>query len=130
MAGASAELTDYLTPGIENFTNGWDVLVDIDNNLLTGDQAGIEYRLVASVRSDAGGTKAQLIGGILKFSPQTLSYSPTGELRMALNPANNTLTLSGIVPGITPDSRIVITSRVILSVTNSQPNMAGDLVCE
>lgn len=129
-AGASSELTNYLTPGINNFTNGWDVLVDIDNNILTGDQAGIEYRLVASIRPEEDGTKARLIGGILQFSQQTLSYSPIGELNLSLDADNSVLTLSGIVPGITPDSRIVITSRVILSITNSQPNLAGDLVCE
>ncbi len=130
LAASSADLKNYLTPGIDNFTNGWDVLVDIDNNILTGDQAGIEYRLVTSILPEAGGNRARLGGGILQFSEPTSSYIPAGELTMSLDATNNTLTLSGIVPGITSDSRIVITSRVILSVTDSRPNMAGDIVCE
>lgn len=130
LAASSADLKNYLTPGIDNFTNGWDVLVDIDNNILTGDQAGIEYRLVTSILPETGGNRARLGGGILQFSEPTSSYIPAGELTMSLDASNNMLTLSGIVPGITSDSRIVITSRVILSVKDSRPNMAGDIVCE
>jgi hypothetical protein len=128
-AASNTDLSTYLTPDIENFTNGWDVLIDIDNNLLTGDPAGVEYRLVASIVPEATG-RARLLGGVLEFSNAEAAYKPIGELTLSLDANTNQLRMSGNVPGITPEARLVITSRVILSVTNSRPNVAGDVVCE
>ena len=52
LRSVSADLTDYLTPDVNNFVNGFDILVDVDNNALSGGKFGMEYALSVGILPD------------------------------------------------------------------------------
>lgn len=125
----SQDLSQYVTPGIENFYNGWDILVDIDNNTLTGDKLGAEYRLSVAVRPATNGASALLGTVLLKFNPTSEIYERADTLQASLSAEAKTVTLSSNVPGITETSRLIFLSRLATDVVNGAPNVISDRIC-
>ena len=127
MREVTKDLAQYATPGVTNFFNGWDVLIDIDNNLLTGDQYGTEYRFSVAVRPESAGTPAAMGSALLQYDPTVSgSYLKKGNVQIELSEDDKTLTLIGDIPGVTSDSRIIFLSRVMNNATNS---VIGDHLC-
>lgn len=120
------DLTAYLTPGVTDFLNGWDVLVDIDNDVATGDRLGSEYRLSVVIRAGNDGAPPALGSAILQYNPVKKTYSKAGTLQILLDPDTQTLTLTGAVPGISTVTRLVYLSRLFDTATNS---VIGDRIC-
>src|SRR5690606_29372727 len=101
-------LVEYLTPNVTDFLNGWDVFIDVDNNTLTGDSIGVEYRFSVAIRA---GNEPQIGSVILAYDPVTDTYTRTGTVEVRFDTLNQTLNLSGSIPGINPNSRLVFLSR-------------------
>lgn len=116
-------LVEYLTPNVTNFLNGWDVFIDVDNNILTGDSIGVEYRFSVAIRP---GSEPQIGSVILAYDPVTDSYIRSGIVDVRFDTLNQTLNLSGSIPGISPNSRLVFLSRL----KNSINEITGDRICE
>lgn len=129
-AEVGSDLTLYITPGIKNFYNGWEILVDIDNNTLTGDKLGFEYRLSVAVLPATNGTSEMLGRILLKFNPNSGMYERTDTLQASLSAQAKTVTLSGNVPGITETSRLVYLSRLATDVVNGVPSVISDRICD
>lgn len=127
-AEVGSDLTPYVTSGIDNFYNGWDILVDIDNNTLTGDGLGVEYRLSVAVRPGANG--ASLGTALVKFNPTSGSYERADTLQVSFSTDTKTVTISGSVPGITETSRLVFLSRLVTDVVNGAPRVISDRICD
>jgi hypothetical protein len=125
MNAVENDLNIYTTPGVTEFLNGWDVFVDVDNNALTGDGYGVEYRLSVAIRPGSGGNPAAIGSAVLKFDPSSKSYSPVDRLQFLLN-ADGTLVLRGTIPGVTENSRLVFLSRLVDKASNS---VIGDRIC-
>lgn len=129
-ASASKSLNDYLTPNIsEQFLNGWEVLVDVDNNALTGDKLGIDYRFSVVVKPRPDGNPPGLAGVILKFDSSGNKYVSVDALHMLFDPDAASLTLTGKIPGITENSRLIFLSRMVDKMVNSKPVVVGDRIC-
>ena len=126
MKTANADLTDYLTPDVTNFINGFDVLVDVDNNALSGDPFGVEYALSVGVVPGADGAAPTLQGTIGKFDPAANTLTKHDKFTPVFDPAAKTLTLSALIPGVNADSRIVFISR---RVNDAKTGILSDRVC-
>lgn len=105
-------LTFNRTGIAENYKEyGWDVSIDIDGDQETGNR-GIEYLLSAShfVPASRKGSNAQapiesgLEANVLKARPDGFVFMSGATL--AVFPEENTLTLTGTIPGITQESRL------------------------
>lgn len=123
----STDLSAYTTPGVTDFLNGWDVFVDIDNNVLTGDQLGIDYRFSVVIRPENNGAPPSLGSAVLKYDPAGKSFVRAGALQFSLDPEAKTLTLNGETPGISQDTRLVFLSRMADTATGS---VIGDRICD
>lgn len=117
-------LSEYLTPNVDDFLNGWDVFIDVDNNTLTGDSIGIEYRFSVAIRA---GTEPQIGSVILAYDPTTDSYTRAGVVEVRFDTLNQTINLTGTIPSITPNSRLVFLSRLKDFTTRE---ITGDRICE
>lgn len=124
------DLTAYLTPGVTQYLNGWDVLIDIDNNLLTGDRSGVEYRFSVVVRPPSGGNSALLGSAILKFDPLANNYVRFDSLAVSFRSEERMLAMKGTIPGIRENSRLLFLSRVAKGNSNTDPNFGGDRICD
>jgi len=129
-SAASKSLNDYLTPNIpEQFLNGWEVLIDVDNNALTGDKLGIDYRFSVGVKPRPDGNPPGLAGIILKFDSAENKYASVDALQMLFEPDSASLTLTGNIPGINQTSRLIFLSRLVEKMVNSNPLVVGDRIC-
>ncbi|MBL8091808.1 MAG: hypothetical protein JNJ43_15835 [Anaerolineales bacterium] len=117
-------LVEYLTPNVTDFLNGWDVFIDVDNNTLTGDSIGIEYRFSVAIRA---GTEPQIGSVILAYDPVTDTYIRSGTVDVRFDTLNQTLNLSGNISGISSNSRLVFLSRFKDFTTRE---ITGDRICE
>lgn len=117
-------LVEYLTPNVTDFLNGWDVFIDVDNNTLTGDSIGIEYRFSVAIRA---GNEPQIGSVILAYDPVTDTYIRSGTVEVRFDTLNQTLNLSGNISGISPNSRLVFLSRFKDFTTRE---ITGDRICE
>lgn len=125
---ASANLASYLTPDVTDFPNGWDVLVDVDNNVLTGDQLGIDYRFSAAVLPENNGTPPSLRSAILKYDAARKTFVQVDELKTSFNFSKKTLTFKGKIPEISQNTRLVFLSRLVDSA--AARSVVGDRICE
>ena len=90
---------------------GWNVSIDVDGDRETG-YDGIEYELSAShfVRSSEQGRNEQasiesgVKAGVLKARGN--SFMSMGDATLEVSPQEDTLTLSGTIPGITAQSQL------------------------
>lgn len=123
MLASNADLSSYLTPDVTDFLNGWDILVDVDNNALSGDRHGIEYALSIGVRPGASPT---LEGVLLKYDPAGKTFAKLSDRQPSLNAAAKTVSVTGSVPGITVNSRLVFLSRMVDKARNA---VIGDRLC-
>ncbi|NWF65238.1 MAG: hypothetical protein HXY38_13145 [Chloroflexi bacterium] len=126
---AIEDLAAYTTPGITKVFNGWEALVDVDNNTLTCDTLGVEYRLSVVVRPASGGNPAAFGSAILKFDPVAGSYVRADMLAIKFDPQAKTIGMLGKIPGITTNSRLVFLSRLATG-TDANPNITGDRICD
>ena len=117
-------LVEYLSPNVTDFLNGWDVFIDVDNNTLTGDSIGVEYRFSVAIRA---GNEPQIGSVILAYDPVTDTYIRSGTVEVRFDTLNQTLNLSGSIAGINPNSRLVFLSRLKDSTTRE---VTGDRICE
>lgn len=123
-------LSAYLTNGVTQYFNGWEVLVDIDNNLLTGDRLGVEYRFSVVVQHPIGGNPAALGSAILKFDPVVNNYVRADVLALAFRADDRILAVKGTIPGINENSRLIFLSRMAKGNSNANPNFDGDRICD
>lgn len=119
----------YVTSGISDFLNGFDVYVDVDNNLLTGDRLGMDHLLSMVIRPNQDGT-ASIGSALLKFDPAKKSYEKDGSIRVSFDVNKKTITLSGLIPGISDNSRLIFLSRQIDIISNGIPHVISDRVCK
>src|SRR5688572_11967044 len=117
-------LVEYLSPNVTDFLNGWDVFIDLDNNTLTGDSIGVEYRFSVAIRA---GNEPQIGSVILAYDPLTNSYTRFGIVEVRFDTLNQALNLSGSIPGINPNSRLIFLSRLKDSTTRE---VTGDRICD
>lgn len=122
----SKDLAPYVTPDITDFFNGWEVLVDVDNNALTGDRLGIEYRMSIVVRP---GTPPVLGNALLRYNAAQGTYERAEPIQVTMNPTTNTITLTGTIPEITENSRLVFLSRLVDKMVGGAPNVISDRIC-
>ena len=93
----------------------WNVSIDVDGDRETG-YGGIEYELSAShfVRSSEQGRNEQasiesgVKAGVLKARGD--GFMPMGAATLKVSPQENTLTLSGTIPGITAESQLTFSA--------------------
>ena len=117
-------LVEYLTPNVTDFLNGWDVFIDVDNNTLTGDSIGVEYRFSIAIRA---GNEPQIGSVILAYDPVTDTYTRIGTVEVRFDTLSQTLNFSGSIPSINPDSRLVFLSRFKDFTTRE---ISGDRICD
>lgn len=117
-------LVEYLSPNVTDFLNGWDVFIDVDNNTLTGDSIGVEYRFSVAIRA---GNEPQIGSVILAYDPITDSYTRSGVVEVRFDTLNQTLNFSGNIAGINPNSRLVFLSRFKDFTTRE---ITGDRICD
>ena len=96
----------------ENFTEyAWVVVVDVDNDRETG-SGGFEYQMLASYSvppSEEGSNAKAHIESKMKVSVWSLepgSAMPAADATLEVSPEEDTITLSGNIPGITTESRL------------------------
>ncbi len=126
----SQNITDYTTPDVTKFPNGWEILVDVDNNFLSGDRLGMEYRFIVNVIPANGTSPENFMGLLMKYDPAGKTYAKAGEINFSLDPDAGTLTIIGKMQGISETSRLVVLSRMTKQVTNSIPDVIGDHICK
>ena len=107
------ETLTFNRPGIsENYMEyGWEVSIDIDNDRETGN-GGFEYELSAShfVPPSEKGSNAKapieskVEASVLKARPE--SFMSIIDASFEVSPEEDTITLSGYIPGITAESRL------------------------
>ncbi|KXK15954.1 MAG: hypothetical protein UZ14_CFX002000127 [Chloroflexi bacterium OLB14] len=117
-------LVEYLTPNVTDFLNGWDVFIDIDNNTLTGDSIGVEYRFSVAIRA---GNEPQIGSVILAYDPVTDTYTRFGTLDVRFDSLAQTLNFTGSIAGLTSDSRLIFLSRYKDATTRE---VTGDSICK
>ncbi len=112
------DLPEMLTFNRENILGNlleykWEVLIDADSDRETGHR-GFDYSLGASHRADGdvyGGPVEMSIGEAVQAGAWRLRKSGGGvylsDVSVAVSTEENTITLSGEIPGITPQSRLV-----------------------
>lgn len=126
----SQNISDYITPDVIKFPNGWEVLVDVDNNFLSGDRLGMEYRFIVNAMPANGNSPEYFMSLFMKYDPAGKTYTRAGEVNVALDPGAGNLTITGTIPGISETSRLVFLSRMTKQVVNSTPDIVGDQVCK
>ncbi|MDE0077789.1 MAG: hypothetical protein OXO50_09730 [Caldilineaceae bacterium] len=96
----------------ENFTEyAWVVVVDVDNDRETG-SGGFEYQMLASYSvppSEEGSNTKAPIESKMKVGVSSLepgSAMPAADATLEVSPEEDTITLSGNIPGITTESRL------------------------
>ena len=101
--GVRADMLEY----------GWSVSIDVDNDRATGGYLGDEYTMSASrfVHPSVGGAALHLpIEEAVQVDTWKMekdgSASQFGRIDIAVSPEDNTITLTGDIPGITPRSRL------------------------
>ena len=96
----------------ENYMEyGWEVSIDVDNDRETGND-GFEYELAAShfVSPSKKGSnikapiESKVEANVLKARPDSFMY--TIDATLEVSPEEDTITLSGYIPGITAESRL------------------------
>ena len=112
------DLPEMLTFNRENILGNlleykWEVLIDADNDRETGHR-GFDYSLGASHRADGdvyGGPVEMSIEEAVQAGAWQLRKSGGGvylsDVSVVVSMEENTITLSGEIPGITPQSRLV-----------------------
>ena len=92
---------------------GWSVSIDVDNDRATGGYLGDEYTMSASRfvhPSFSEGAVHLPIEEAVQVDTWTMerdgSASRLGSIDIAVSPEDNTITLTGDIPGITPHSRL------------------------
>ena len=89
----------------------WVVVIDVDNDRDTG-SGGFEYQMLASYSvppSEEGGNAKAPIESTMKVSVWSLepgSAMPAADATLEVSPEEDTITLSGNIPGITTESRL------------------------
>ena len=89
----------------------WVVVIDVDNDRDTG-SGGFEYQMLASYSvppSEEGGNAKAPIESKMKVSVWSLepgSAMPAADATLEVSPEEDTITLSGNIPGITTESRL------------------------
>jgi hypothetical protein len=126
---SNENLAEYTTPGIFDYYNGWEVLVDADNNVLTGDNLGLEYRISLVIIPNADGSSPSLGKAVLKYNSAQKNYDRFETLQVSFLPEQKTLTLTGRIPEISTNSRLVFLSRKVEQVNNGVPSLISDRVC-
>lgn len=119
----------YVTSGISDRLNGFDVYVDTDNNILTGDNLGMEFVLSIVIRPNQDGT-ASIGSALLKYDQAKRSYDKDKSINISIDPIQKTITLIGEVPEISNNSRLVFLSRRINKMSDGVPHMISDRVCK
>ncbi len=101
--GVRADMLEY----------GWSVLIDVDNDRATGGYLGDEYTMSASRfvhPSFSDGAVHLPIEEAVQVDTWKMekdgSASRLGRIDIAVSPEDNTITLTGDIPGITPRSRL------------------------
>ena len=101
--GVRADMLEY----------GWSVSIDVDNDRATGGYLGDEYTMSASrfVHPSVGGAGVHLpIEEAVQIDTWKMdkdgSANRFGSIDIAVSPEDNTITLTGDIPGITPHSRL------------------------
>lgn len=101
--GVRADMLEY----------GWSVSIDVDNDRATGGYLGDEYTMSASrfVHPSSGDAAVHLpIEEAVQIDTWKMerdgSASRLGSIDIAVSPEDNTITLTGDIPGITPRSRL------------------------
>ena len=107
------ETLTFNRPGIsENYMEyGWKVSIDVDNDRETGNE-GFEYELSAShfvPPSEKGSNgkapiESKVEASVLKARPE--SFMSIIDASFEVSPEEDTITLSGYIPGITSESRL------------------------
>ncbi|MBN8656491.1 MAG: hypothetical protein J0M11_12190 [Anaerolineae bacterium] len=128
----SDDLSVYMNTD-SDFLNGWDVEIDLDNNVLSGAYfSGMEYVFSVYVWNGSDG-KSPEVKGILKkhiaSGQDFLEYSRAGKIEVELIPETQTIKLTGKVPGITENSRLVFRSKII-EIRGDFPFITGDEICK
>ncbi|MBE7433851.1 MAG: PD40 domain-containing protein [Anaerolineales bacterium] len=124
MKSVNPDLTAYLTSDVTNFVNGFDVLVDVDNNALSGDKFGMEYALSVGILPGAAPKSEGVVG---KFDSAAQTFAKGEKFSPSFDSGAKTLTISADIPGITADSRLVFLSR---RVNDAKTAVIGDRLCD
>ncbi len=127
MKSVPADLSAYLTPDANNFVNGFDILVDVDNNALSGDKFGVEFALSVGILPGADGAAPTAEGVLGEYDPAAQSFAKGDKFTPSFDPDAKTLTVSLAIPGITADSRLVFLSR---RVNDAKSAVISDRLCE
>lgn len=113
--------------------NGWDVEIDLDNNVLSGDySSGMEYNFNVVVWNGSDGKSPEVKGTLEKHyasGPDFVEYGRAGKIEVELIPETQTIKLTGKVPGITENSRLVFRSKII-EIRQGNYFMTSDEVCK
>jgi len=107
------DLSVYMNTGRNNYLNGWRVKIDVDNNILSGDNEGFEYRFNVIAWNGSDGNTPSLSGDLEKYSPNNDSYTKAGRIEVILDSKNKIITFVGKIPEITPDARLAFESSKI-----------------
>lgn len=126
----SENISDYITPDVTKFPNGWEILLDVDNNFLSGDRLGMEYRFIVNAIPANGNSPDSFMGLLMKFDSAGNTYTRAGDANFSLDTGAGNLTITGNIPGISETSRLVFLSRMTKQVVNSIPDIVGDQVCK
>lgn len=127
MKSVSSDLTSYLTPDVTNFVNGFDLLVDVDNNALSGDKFGVEYALSVGILPGANGAAPTLEGVFRQFDSSTQTFVKGENFTPSFDPSAKTLMISFVIPEITSNSRLIFISR---RVNDAKTTVIGDRLCQ
>lgn len=102
----SEDISVYSDPA-ERSLNGWIVGIDGDNNTFTGDYEGVEYELAARIFPDS---IPNIEADLWKYNASDNSSSTVGSAQYSFDISTNTITITGFVPQITQDSRLIFSS--------------------
>lgn len=105
--------------------NRWSIEIDRDNDLLTGDFRGVEYILYLYVFMD--GTSPVVHSVRQSFTSDVFGFAEAGRIDYMFKPEVNSIVLSGKIPGISENSRIIVSSRYYENV--GLP-VEEDIVCK
>lgn len=127
LKSVSPDLTGYLTADVPNFVNGFDILVDVDNNALSGDKFGVEFALSVGILPGADGAAPTSEGVLGRFDPAAQSFAKGEKFTPSFDSNAKTVTVSAIIPGINSNSRLVFLSR---RGNDSKTAVIGDRLCD
>jgi hypothetical protein len=107
-----SELT-FNQPGVDvhEVEYSWGASVDVDNDPQTGDWEGYEYSLEAFFATSGGEPfTAPIQDAVQAYVLENISgedsYQRLSEATISVDPVANTITLSGHIPGLMPESRV------------------------